>query len=293
MHPTKTALDCSPVSQWVYTLGTLAEDPKIQVKQSHQFSCPIGQMITLAIRKHLTKVHGFDKFLPCLAQMLDSWWKEDPATLTLKMLTIKANVPEHLCHFGHSSHVSLLDTAVGNLIVIMFYYLLQLGEYTSKSKCHNSKQIIAFKLENITFLDPEWPTPLDALGCTSWPNPVSRVRYNEIGKLKNGWKGVCIHQGKIARGLLALSTPWEGNTATCGKTPLIPRFTVPLILSREYGLRSLINALVWHSNLHPYSWLPISRFPYQIHKYALLHSGGANYLALAGYSDQQIQKMDR
>ncbi len=45
---------------------------------------------------------------------------------------MEAEVPEFLVQLGLSLEARELDPAIGNLIMIAFYYLLRIGEYTTK-----------------------------------------------------------------------------------------------------------------------------------------------------------------
>ena len=44
-----------------------------------------------------------------------------------------------------------LDRAIGDLLLIAFYYLLQIGEYTVEGWRNETKQIIQFNLEDVSF----------------------------------------------------------------------------------------------------------------------------------------------
>ena len=44
-----------------------------------------------------------------------------------------------------------MDCAIGDLTMIAFYYLLRIGECTTKGSHNNSKQTQEFKLGDITF----------------------------------------------------------------------------------------------------------------------------------------------
>lgn len=89
-----------------------------------------------------------------------------------------------------------LDMAIGNIVLIAFYYLLQVGEYTIKGNRNNTKQTVQFRLQDVTFFKR------DAAGCL---RQLSRSASNEerlmadsttlkLDNQKNGWKGVCVHQ---------------------------------------------------------------------------------------------------
>jgi hypothetical protein len=90
----------------------------------------IGQAIALATNTNTTKVVGSDKLLPCLQQMLDGFRKANPPTT--KQLPVEADVPEFLVRLGLSPEARELERAIGNLTMIAFYYLLCIGEYTTK-----------------------------------------------------------------------------------------------------------------------------------------------------------------
>ena len=40
---------------------------------------------------------------------------------------------------------------LGDLVMVVFYYLLQIGEYTVKGTRNETKQTMQFKLEDVTF----------------------------------------------------------------------------------------------------------------------------------------------
>ena len=109
----------------------------------------VGQAIALATNTNPTKIVGSDKLLPRLQQMLDGFRKADPPTT--KQLPVEADVPEYLVNLGQGPDARELDRAVGDLTMIAFYYLLRIGEYTTKATRNNSKQTEEFKLGDITF----------------------------------------------------------------------------------------------------------------------------------------------
>ena len=86
--------------------------------------------------------------------------------------------------------------AIGDLVLIAFYYLLRIGEYTIKGKRNNTKQTVQFKLEDIRFF--KW-NKLGILTCLPNEAPLSLLLTADSATLKldnkkNGWKGVCMHQ---------------------------------------------------------------------------------------------------
>jgi hypothetical protein len=64
---------------------------------------------------------------------------------------MEVDVPEFLVQLGLSPVARKLDCAIGDLTMIAFYYLLPIGEYTTKGTRNNSKQTEEFKMGDITF----------------------------------------------------------------------------------------------------------------------------------------------
>ena len=64
---------------------------------------------------------------------------------------MEADVPKCLAEWGQRHSATELDRAVGNLTLVAFYYLLWIGEYTIKDNRNETKQMVQFKREDITF----------------------------------------------------------------------------------------------------------------------------------------------
>ncbi len=69
--------------------------------------------------------------------MLDRYWKEDPATI--KKLPVQSDVCELLVSTAYNGSGTDKDKAVVDLTMIVFYYLLKVGEYTVKRTQHSTK----------------------------------------------------------------------------------------------------------------------------------------------------------
>jgi hypothetical protein len=110
--------------------GYYGQGKQIQAGSVSSAIMAIGQANTLATNINPTKIVGSYKLLPCLQQMLDGFRKADPPTT--KQLPVKADVPEFLVQLELSPEACKLDCAIGNLTMIAFYYLLRIGEYTTK-----------------------------------------------------------------------------------------------------------------------------------------------------------------
>jgi hypothetical protein len=91
-----------------------------------------------------------------------------------------------------------LDRAVGDLVMIAFYYLLRLriGEYTTKATRNNSKQTEEFKMGDITFFKKDKLGNLRTLPHDAPDEHMSTAdgATLKLDNQKNGWKGVCVYQ---------------------------------------------------------------------------------------------------
>lgn len=74
--------------------------------------------------------------------LTDVGWvaKMDPKTT--KKLLEEADIPECSCQLVTAPTASKLKKAVGDLTIVAFYYLLQVGEYTCKGTRNNTKQTV-------------------------------------------------------------------------------------------------------------------------------------------------------
>ncbi len=67
-----------------------------------------------------------------MQKCINGYRKQDP--VSQKKLLVEADVPEYLIKCTLDPSASELNKAVGDLTLITFYYLLQVGEYTVKEK---------------------------------------------------------------------------------------------------------------------------------------------------------------
>ncbi len=227
--------------------------------------------------------------------MLNGFRKEDPPTT--KQLPVEADVPEYLVKLGQDPEARELDRAIGDLTMIAFYYLLRIGEYTTKGTRNNTKQTQEFKMGDITFFRKD---KLGNLCCLPHDAPADQIETADGATMKldnqeNGWKGVCVYQEA------------NGDPVNCPVWALGRRDThlqkhggsKQTIISAYYlgGKRFDVTSdhisaalkLVARTLEYPLlKGIPIDRI--NTHS---LRSGGANALALAGYYNTQIQKMGR
>ena len=228
--------------------------------------------------------------------MLDGWEKDDPPTT--KMLPVEADVPEYVAKMAVMMGATPLDKAIGDLILIAFYYLLRIGEYTCKASRNESKQTVQFKIEDLTF----FKRAIDgSLRCLPRDSPPSLLLTADGATLKldnqkNGWKGVCVFHEANGDQLLcpvrALARRYQHITTRTADTKEVlsaywDSSGEPKMVTAEHISQSLklaASMLEYPSK----KGIPIQRV--NTHS---LRSGGANALALSGYSDTEIQKMGR
>jgi hypothetical protein len=77
-----------------------------------------------------------------------------------------------------------------------FYYLLCIGEYTTKGTGNNSKQTRDFKMGDITFFTKDKQRNLHCLSQDDSDDLIAAVdgATMKLDNQKNGWKEVCVYQ---------------------------------------------------------------------------------------------------
>lgn len=210
---------------------------------------------------------------------------------------MEADVPEFLAGLGREPLATGLDRAVGDLALIAFYYLLRVGEYTMKGSRNETKQTVQFKLEDITLFRKNANGQLRCLPRDAPEHEVMSAdgATMKLDNQKNGWKGVCVYQEHNGE---PFNCPVRAIGRRClhlrrngcdGKTFLSAFFVdgVRFDVTAENMSRAL--KLAARALDYPMAkGIPVERI--NTHS---LRSGGANALALSGYTDTQIQKMGR
>ena len=255
-----------------------------------------GQEIALACEVNPTKRIGSDKFVPRLAQALDGWCKEDWPVV--KKLPVEADIPELLVQAGLASGASMKDKAIGDLTLIAFYYLLRVGEYTSKGSRNETKQTVQFKMRNVRFFRKNADGELRMLPRDA---PEQEIMLADGATLqlenqKNGWKNVCIHHQwngdevfdavrALGRRFCHIRAHMKGKWST-NLSAVFEEGTMMEITDNDVrrALKEAAVALQYQEK----KGIPVDRI--DTHS---LRIGGANALSLSGYSDTEIQKMGR
>jgi hypothetical protein len=273
--------------------GYYGRGQQIQAGSISSTITSVGQTIALATNTNPTKIAGSEKLLPRLQQMLDGFCKADPPMT--KQLSVEADVPEFLVNLGLSPEARKLDQSIGNLTMIAFYYLLRIGKYTTKGARNNSKQTQEFKLGDITFFAKD---KQGNLCCLPRDAPSEQIEAADgatmkLDNQKNGWKGVCVYQEANGDPTHCPVRAWgrhylhlRANGAS-KKTVILAYFHDGKWLNVTSDHISLALKLAARALEYPtIKGIPIQRINTHSQR-----SGGANALALAGYSNTQIQKM--
>jgi hypothetical protein len=258
----------------------------------------VGKEITLACGVNPTKLKYSEKSLPRIAQMLDRWRKKDEPVM--KKLPVEVDVPEYLVKLGLAPGASELVKATGDLSLIAIYYLLRIGEYTTKGSCNESKQTVQYRMRDVVHFGLDSHGKLKQLPRDASDEEILEAQCTSTLRLdnqKNGWRNVCVnhhHNGDdifspvraIGRRYIHIRKHMKGNW----NTPLSAvwdeqgkRMDVTDKIIRR-ALKLAATALEYPER----RGIPIERV--DTHS---LRIGGANALHLAGYSDREIQKMGR
>ena len=228
--------------------------------------------------------------------MLDGFRKADPPTM--KKLPLGIDVPEYISLCSMQPHATAQEHATADLILIAFYYLLRVGEYTVKGTRQQTKQTVQFRMMDVTFFAHDKLGRLQQLPRSAPAHAILSAHSAtlKLENQKNGWKGVCIHQETngdtyhcpvraLGRRYLHI------RSHTSDTTTYISAYFSPAHDRRDVTDKNVSTALKLAAVALEYPSLrgiPIDRI--DTHS---LRSGGANALALSGYTDREIQKMGR
>lgn len=217
--------------------------------------------------------------------------------MTRKMLPVESDVPEFLYKIGHAGNATELEKAIDDHSLIAFYYLLRIGKYTIKGSRNDTKQTVQFKMEDVTFFKRDIFGQLRKLPRNASDADIMTADSAtlKLDNQKNGWKGVCVHQESngelIFNPVRALGRRFLHirRHTTSGKCKLSAYFIDST--RHDVTAEDMSRALKFAAASLDYPSL--KRIPVERVDTHSLRSGGANALALAGYSDTQIQKMGR
>ena len=230
--------------------------------------------------------------------MLDGWRKADPPTL--KMCPVEVDIPECLARAGRLPSATAKDKAVGDWALIAFYYLLRVGEYTGSGSAGGAKQTVQFRLMDVGFFVRTKKGRLRRLPKDASDEEILAAdgATLRLDNMKNGWRNVCVHHEA------------NGDEYYCPVKALARRYVhVRKHVSGTRGWRTFLSAY-WESGTRfaltdkdmrrglkaaaeELGYDDLKGIPTERVDTHSLRMGGANALALSGFSDTQIQKMGR
>jgi len=241
------------------------------------------------------------KFLPRIQEQLDGYRKEDPPTQ--KELPVEADVPEFLVALAMAKGATEKDKAVADLVMIAFYYLLRVGEYTAKGKGaqdweSRETQTQPFRMRDVAFFTRREDTnrlvrlPPDASDSDILNATNATLK---LANQKNGWKEVCVNHehnlDDINCGVRAVGRRYC-HIRKHSSSPDTPLFTYfddgKENRISDQDIREAVKLAARSLDYEGTRGTPIKLI--NTHS---LRIGGACALAFAGYDDTQICKMGR
>lgn len=225
--------------------------------------------------------------------MMDGFKKEDGPTI--KKLPIEADIPEYLVALALNATDE--EQAVADLIQMAFFFLLRVGEYTTKGSRNDTKQTVQFRRKDITFFKKNKHGKLQQLSRSASDEDIMSADgvTLKLTNQKNGWKNVCLHHHSNGH-------PVNNPTRAVGRRYIYSRnnfaddnteLSAFMKNSARYDVTDvhIRQALKYAGAQLKYpqdKGIPIDRI--DTHS---LRAGGANALHLSGYTDREIQKMGR
>ncbi len=216
---------------------------------------------------------------------------------TEKKLACHPDLQKFACKHRYKGEDSPMRQAIGDLVTIAFYYLLRVGEYTTKTKRKKKTRTKQFRRKDITFYRFSGTGRLVPLQRDASDEEIMSADWATlaISNQKNGSKGDCVHHREIS------GSPWACPVRALGR-----RYTHLRINDQsgkaficafwdDAGRGSVTESQVQYAVKYaaqaldyPARGIPIDRV--DTHS---LRSGGVCALKLAGYDDVAIRKMGR
>ncbi|KAL9178895.1 hypothetical protein ACHAXT_011868 [Thalassiosira profunda] len=227
--------------------------------------------------------------------MLAGFKNFDPAVE--KKLACHPDLPAFACAWGLRKDATPQQQAVGDLVMVAFYYLLRVGEYTTKKRRKTRTRTRQFRIKDVTFFRKNDLGLLVAIPRTASDEAImsADAATLRISNQKNGDAGACVHHERIieagdlcpvrALGRRVVQTRRHcksGRAFLCSYWDDVGRGDVTDGNIR-FAVKFAAKALNYEAR-----GIPIERV--DTHS---LRSGGACALSLAGYKPHEIRKMGR
>ena len=140
---------------------------------------------------------GKDKYILPIQHMLAGFKSFDPPTE--KKLACHPDLPLFAVTNAYKGKASVVRQAAGDLVCIAFYYLLRIGEYTTKTRRKKKTRTRQFRIKDVTFFKYGKDGKLQPLASDANDKDVlnADAATLRISNQKNGHAGACIHHTAI------------------------------------------------------------------------------------------------
>ena len=258
-----------------------------------------GVNTTIALETGRQPLHQQDgkHYIKPIQHMLTGFSNFDPATE--KKLAVHPDLPAFAVKWAYNQkkEANYAQQATGDLVIIAFYYLLRVGEYTTKTRRKKKTRTRQFRVKDVTFFKKDASGELVALPRNASEEDVmsADAATMRISNQKNGHAGACVHHEAIKgaadgcpvralgrRVLHIQKNTTNRNAFLCSYWDVVGRGDVTDSNIR-YAVKFAATALKY-----PERGIPIDRI--DTHS---LRSGGACALSVAGYKEMDIMKMGR
>ena len=258
-----------------------------------------GVATTIALDTGEQPLHQKDgqHYIKPVQYMLAGFKNFDPAVE--KKLACGPDLPHFACEWAHRPGTGPQQQAIGDLIVIAYYYLLRVGEYTTKLRRKKKKRTRQFRAKDVTFFRCNSHGDLVPLRRNATASEIlsADAATLRISNQKNGHAGACVHHSAIEDATLVCPVRAVGRRYLHIREHGGRRWNQALLCSYwdHVGKGNVTDGTIRYAVKHaarmldyPARGIPISRT--DTHS---LRSGGACALKLAGYGETEIKKMGR
>ena len=256
-----------------------------------------GVNTTIAMDTGTQPLHQIDgtHYIKPLQHMLAGFKNHDPATV--KKLACHPDLPDFAVEWAYKEGSTPAQNAVGDLIIIAFYFLLRVGEYTTKARRKKRTRTKQFRDKDVTLFKRNNLGMLRALPRNASDEDImtADAATLRISNQKSGVKGACVHHEAIPGAGLACPVRAIGRRIVHIRQHSKSGNAFLCAYWDKVGLGNVTDnnirfAIKFAARMLDYEarGIPLDRV--DTHS---LHSGGACALALAGYKDREIMKMGR
>ena len=154
-----------------------------------------GINMTISLETGKQTLHQIDgkNYIKPIQHMLVGFKNFEP--LVEKNLAVHLDLPKFAAAYGNKPGAGEYRKAMGDLVLIVFYYLLRICEYTTKTRRKKKTRTCQFRENNVTLFKLNTEGELRALPHNTSLEEVmtADAATPQISNQKNGHKGACVH----------------------------------------------------------------------------------------------------